>query len=138
MMVHLGHIYLGQDCLTSTFQLQYEVVHRKHHSQKAKEEAVAVIQYNISHSDDSEEMIIIKNYVDEEAKLKAHFATKDTFFAQNVTQGEEVAKELALEEQGLKSNPIKYSLSDFFEWCTCEGTYGLNDEGNVATHECHC
>ena len=106
MMADPGHIYLGQDCLTSTFQLQCEVVHRKRHSQKAKEKAVAVIRYNISRSDDSEEMIIVKNYVDEEAELKAHFAAEDALFAQNVTQGEEVAEELALEEQGLKSDPI--------------------------------
>ena len=73
MMADPGHIYLGQDCLTSTFQLQCEVVHRKHHRQ----EEVAVVRYNLSRSDKSEEMIIVKNYVDKEAKLKAHFATED-------------------------------------------------------------
>jgi hypothetical protein len=96
MMADPGHIYLGQDSLTSTFQIQCEVVHRKRHRQ----EEVAVIQYNLSRSDESEEMTIVKNYVDEEAELKAHFAAEDARFAQDVTQGEEVAEELALEEQG--------------------------------------
>jgi len=118
MMADPGHVYLTPKCVTSTFEIQCEVITRKRHSQKAKKETVAV-----------------KNQVDQVAELEAWLAAEDTLLAEDVANGEAVAEDLALDE--MDDKPFtEYSIADFLDGCTCEGTYGLNDEGEVAYHDC--
>ena len=122
MMADPGHIYLTPKCVTSTFEIQCEVITRKRHSQKAKKETVAV-----------------KNQVDQVAELEAWLAAEDTLLAEDVAMAEDVAEKLALDEildeMDHKSYP-EYLMADFLDGCACEGTYGLNDEGEVAYHDC--
>ena len=139
MMAHplTGNIYLQHEHFASTVQIQCEVVQRKRLSQKAKKDSLALKRSKTLHSSQSQEIILAQNYLDLEAQLEVHLATEDALFARDVARGEEVAEELALEEQGIESEPVEYMLADFFEWCTCEGTYGLNNDGEVAYHNCH-
>lgn len=138
MMAHplTGHLYLRHEYFASTVQIQCEVVQRKRLSQKAKKDALTLKRSKTLRSGRSQEIIPTQNHLDEEAQLEAHLATEDVLFAQDVAWGEEVAEELALDEQGIESKPVEYMLADFFEPCTCEGTYGLNHDGEVAYHHC--
>ena len=139
MMAHplTGHIYLRHEHFASAVQIQCEVVQRKRLSQKAKKDALALKRSKTLRSGQSQEIILTQDYLDLEAQLEAHLATEDALFARDVARGEEVAEELALEKQGIESEPVEYTLADFFERCACEGTYGLNDDGEVAYHACH-
>jgi hypothetical protein len=65
---------------------------------------------------------------------QAYLASEDTMFAHDVAVGEEVAEDLALEQQ-LSFPNHEYDDYDNYE-CTCEGTFGLNDDGEINYHEC--
>jgi hypothetical protein len=145
-----GHINLECGLVATTFQHQCNVVLRKRRAAEALEEATTVAGYaslergctnlGACNCDDDKEIIRAENYTsesDEDVKAaQAYLAAEDALFAHDVAVGEAVAEDLALEEHFLSQSCDDEYLCNDYE-CTCEGRYGLNDDGEIRYHDCH-
>jgi len=142
-----GQINLECGLVVTTFQHYCDVVRKKRSSKEALEEAATVASYaalekrcpnpGACNCEDNEEAICAaQKFVSESDEdieaAEAYIAAEDAILAHDIAMGEEVAESLALEDW-FCFHEAEYT-SDVGD-CSCEGRFGLNDDGEVI--HCH-